>query len=548
MEKAQAKSTQNEEPSSSAARPIGENEEDFETVLLDGCLGFGLSLGNAALVLVEVVCRTQDVVSCGLMAVCSALAASLLLRCGQLLTDVIQFGRSRRRRAFSEEAGRGECGAVLPNDRRSMRDPSATTGSEAGKGIAGERVLACLHAAAFVLAALFLWMGVSAASLACASCGLVAASFLYGRFLVALARKALMFIVDALFMYVGAMALVLSQVGFPTSGVMVSVSMAVSVMVTLLFGFKPHGGGEFVSAADSKDRSIKVKGNNHTLLLIGFMFGAAFLALLSPYPRETVTAVVGSAVGVAGILSLMLRQLDERTYKESLKKSMAFVSAALLLLLPLASEGLRLVILAVYLCFTSLNVIVLLNAVVETSRFDMISPVWLFGQEGSVFFLGIALGGSLSVAGAALGEAVGAPLALQVICLVAVVVCAWMQIRVNYQIYPFEPVIEMALDEETHAQIEHEGRRKALWHRKTEAACERYRLSPREREVLATLLKGRDAKYIMDKFYISQSTAKTHIYNIYRKFGVHSRQELLDFIEGIELVDEEPDATDETTS
>ena len=52
----------------------------------------------------------------------------------------------------------------------------------------------------------------------------------------------------------------------------------------------------------------------------------------------------------------------------------------------------------------------------------------------------------------------------------------------------------------------------------------------------------------MDKFYISQSTAKTHIYNIYRKFGVHSRQELLDFIEGIELVDEEPDATDETTS
>ena len=100
----------------------------------------------------------------------------------------------------------------------------------------------------------------------------------------------------------------------------------------------------------------------------------------------------------------------------------------------------------------------------------------------------------------------------------------------------------------THAQIEHEGRRKALWHRKTEAACERYRLSPREREVLATLLKGRDAKYIMDKFYISQSTAKTHIYNIYRKFGVHSRQELLDFIEGIDLVDEEPDATDETTS
>ena len=39
----------------------------------------------------------------------------------------------------------------------------------------------------------------------------------------------------------------------------------------------------------------------------------------------------------------------------------------------------------------------------------------------------------------------------------------------------------------------------------------------------------------MDTFYISQSTAKTHIYNIYRKFGIHSRQELLDFIEGMEM-------------
>lgn len=41
----------------------------------------------------------------------------------------------------------------------------------------------------------------------------------------------------------------------------------------------------------------------------------------------------------------------------------------------------------------------------------------------------------------------------------------------------------------------------------------------------------------MDTFYISQSTAKTHIYNIYRKFGIHSRQELLDFVEDIEFMD-----------
>lgn len=53
----------------------------------------------------------------------------------------------------------------------------------------------------------------------------------------------------------------------------------------------------------------------------------------------------------------------------------------------------------------------------------------------------------------------------------------------------------------------------------------------------------------MDTFYISQSTAKTHIYNIYRKFGIHSRQELLDFVEDIESVvdiTDEPVERDET--
>lgn len=88
-------------------------------------------------------------------------------------------------------------------------------------------------------------------------------------------------------------------------------------------------------------------------------------------------------------------------------------------------------------------------------------------------------------------------------------------------------------------QIEQEGKRKLVWQRKIETACEQYKLSPREREVLRILLKGRDAKYIMDQFYISQSTAKTHIYNIYRKFGIHSRQDLYDFIEDIELAEDE---------
>lgn len=59
-----------------------------------------------------------------------------------------------------------------------------------------------------------------------------------------------------------------------------------------------------------------------------------------------------------------------------------------------------------------------------------------------------------------------------------------------------------------------------------------YGLSPRQCEILDLLARGRDTQYIMDRFTISRATAKTHVYNIYRKLDIHSRQDLYDLIEG----------------
>ena len=56
-------------------------------------------------------------------------------------------------------------------------------------------------------------------------------------------------------------------------------------------------------------------------------------------------------------------------------------------------------------------------------------------------------------------------------------------------------------------------------------------LSPRETEVFAYLAKGRNCSFISTQLVISEETAKTHIKRIYRKFGVHSQQALLDLIE-----------------
>ena len=58
--------------------------------------------------------------------------------------------------------------------------------------------------------------------------------------------------------------------------------------------------------------------------------------------------------------------------------------------------------------------------------------------------------------------------------------------------------------------------------------AERYRLSPREEEIIAYLLAGRNRPYIRDTLFISLNTVNTHIRNAFAKMDVHSQQELLD--------------------
>lgn len=78
-----------------------------------------------------------------------------------------------------------------------------------------------------------------------------------------------------------------------------------------------------------------------------------------------------------------------------------------------------------------------------------------------------------------------------------------------------------------------------IWKQRCQAVGERYKLSDRQQEVLFLMAQGRNAKYIESALVISLSTVQTHIRNIYRKLGVHSRQELLDLIEETKLYGED---------
>lgn len=57
-------------------------------------------------------------------------------------------------------------------------------------------------------------------------------------------------------------------------------------------------------------------------------------------------------------------------------------------------------------------------------------------------------------------------------------------------------------------------------------------LTAREREVMALLARGRGSTYISENLGVTLSTVYTHTRNLYRKLGIHSREELMHLVDG----------------
>jgi DNA-binding CsgD family transcriptional regulator len=77
--------------------------------------------------------------------------------------------------------------------------------------------------------------------------------------------------------------------------------------------------------------------------------------------------------------------------------------------------------------------------------------------------------------------------------------------------------------------------RTGTWKKRCTKVASNYGLSPKETEVLLLLAKGRNAEYIQENLVVSRHTAKAHIYHIYQKTNIHSRQELIDLLEDVDV-------------
>jgi len=168
-----------------------------------------------------------------------------------------------------------------------------------------------------------------------------------------------------------------------------------------------------------------------------------------------------------------------------------------------------------------------LSALAESARLSHLSLTRIFSKARIIDYAGFALG---IVAGQYLstlvqGEGLQAmqfSIGLVVLYLLISAICH----RVRY------PENKLQEDDQSKGA-------KNLWRRRCKAVCEQFSLSGRQQEVLMLIAQGRNARYIEEALTVSSSTAQTHIRNIYRKTGVHSRQELLNLIEKTKLYGEE---------
>lgn len=195
----------------------------------------------------------------------------------------------------------------------------------------------------------------------------------------------------------------------------------------------------------------------------------------------------------------------------------------------------NLLLLASYVFLVTVSIAFELRATRERKA----SPLYFVGMSQTTLAAGLAFGfalGLLPSATGALDHTMLSMVSLGLVVLLAVF-AAFTQGRMTADQAATDAekiaqriTAERLLEEKLHAD-EHAG--KGRWKSSCESVATAAGLSARETEVFMLLAKGRGIEHIQNKLCISGHTVKTHTYNIYRKMGIGSREELLDAIESV---------------
>lgn len=207
------------------------------------------------------------------------------------------------------------------------------------------------------------------------------------------------------------------------------------------------------------------------------------------------------------------------------------LTAAGFLLLPLLGAGAGWIGAAVVGAGGTFFDIITWIALSEIAHRSRLSPIKVFGLGRAANAGGIGLGwlGSYLL----LGTTATGPSPVLVFCVGMVfILILTTTLILREEDFPAEEVVPGATQAAEAGALASETRSgPGHWRRCCTKIAREHDLSPREEEVMVLLAKGRSMKHIEDTLVISFHTAKSHANHVYRKLGVHSREELIDLVE-----------------
>lgn len=242
---------------------------------------------------------------------------------------------------------------------------------------------------------------------------------------------------------------------------------------------------------------------------------------------DIVVGVVCFSMLIAAVFKVFDAKHHQRFEVSEVIKVLAPTAALGLLPLPFVSLNWRVACVALMVFVGIVTETVVWTAVCEYTRVNKIMPFanMAFGRLGNLIGLEIGFLLAGQVFSLSLEGQLSNPWILSAIVIVIIILQSFL-FKDNYSPFAGLQNIDDDLDR-TKLTIVQSGR----WRKKCECFADFYRLTPRQKEVLFLLAKGYSTSYIEETLIVSNHTVKAHIYNIYRKTNVHTRQELIELIE-----------------
>lgn len=263
-----------------------------------------------------------------------------------------------------------------------------------------------------------------------------------------------------------------------------------------------------------------------------FLLGYGFYAISSS-GSETGVAVMIGALLLAALFKVYDVRTGPRYQVNMIIKVIAPVAAIVLLLMPFMPVEARYYLVGFMLLFAMIDEIMCWTAVSEYMHIHQVHPLanMAFGRFGDI--VGLTLG--FECASRILGPTMEGDVSFGLVT--SLIVIAFVCLQAFFFRDNYTPLIAKKDVEEDYA-VEHvenqDDHRHGAWQRRCQLFAEHYGLTPRQTEVLMMVARGYSMKSIEEELVVSNHTVKAHVYGIYQKANIHSRQQLVNMISEFE--------------